>query len=180
MADPQRAPGTLFLVVGPSGAGKDTVMLAARKRLPDTYVFPRRVITRPASAGGEDYVAETADTFARLEKAHQFALSWQAHHLLYGIPVSIERDLAEGRHVIINVSRTVVDAARAAYANVRVILITASHAVLEARLKARGREVPADIAERLAREEDIRADAVVVNEGSIESAADAFLAVLRD
>lgn len=179
MATPQRTPGTLFLVVGPSGAGKDTVMLAARKCLPDSYVFPRRVITRPAAAGGEDYVAETPDSFSRLEKAHQFALSWQAHNLRYGIPVTIERDLAEGRNVVVNVSRTVVEEARARFARVRVILITASHDVLEARLKARGREVPAEIAERLAREEDIRPDAVVVNEGSVESAADTFLAVLR-
>jgi ribose 1,5-bisphosphokinase len=179
MTTAQRVPGTLFLIVGPSGAGKDTMMLAARKRLPETYVFPRRVITRPASPGGEDHVAETPDAFARLEKAHQFAMSWQAHNLSYGIPVSIERDLAEGRNVIVNVSRTVVEAARARYARVRVLLITASHAVLETRLKARGREIPADIAERLAREEDIRPDAVVVNEGSIDSAADAFLAVLR-
>jgi len=179
MANPQRKPGTLFLVVGPSGAGKDTVMLAARKRLPDTYVFPRRVITRPVVAGGEDHVAETADAFARMKNTQQFALSWQAHTLLYGIPASIDRDLAEGRHVIINVSRTVVEAARAKYTQVRVILITASRAVLEARLNARGREVPADIAERLAREGDIRPDVVVVNEGSIDLAAEAFLDALR-
>lgn len=173
------ASGTLFLVVGPSGAGKDTVMAGARKRLQDSFVFPRRVITRPAGAVGEDYVSETAEAFAADLKAKRFALSWQAHALLYGIPASINDDLAQGRNVVVNVSRTVVDEARQAYPRVKVILVTASHQVLEARLKARGREVPADIAERLAREEDVRPDAVVVNEGSVESAVDAFLAALR-
>lgn len=172
-------PGTLFLVVGPSGAGKDTVMIGARQRLPDNFVFPRRAITRPAGAVGEDYIAETPDAFAADLKAKKFALSWEAHGLHYGIPSSIHDDLAAGRNVVVNVSRTVVDEARKSFGQVRVILVTASHKVLEARLKARGREVPADIAERLAREEDVRPDAVVVNEGSVESAVDAFLAALR-
>ena len=44
--------GTLIPVVGPSGAGKDTMIDAARIARPDIY-YPTRVITRPESAGGE-------------------------------------------------------------------------------------------------------------------------------
>ena len=43
--------GGLFAVVGPSGAGKDSLMYAARSRLPEVHLV-RRVITRPEEAGG--------------------------------------------------------------------------------------------------------------------------------
>ena len=43
--------GQIFAVVGPSGAGKDTLMAAAARARPDLHIV-RRVITRPATAGG--------------------------------------------------------------------------------------------------------------------------------
>lgn len=143
----------LVAVVGPSGAGKDTLMDAARMRIgPDPrFRFVRRSVSRPASAGGEDHEALDRDAFLRRRDAGGFALWWEAHGLLYGIPRDIEADLAAGRCVVANLSRGALDEANARYP-LLVLEITAPPETLARRLAARGREDPDAIAARLARE----------------------------
>ena len=176
--------GTLFLIVGPSGAGKDSLIAAARSILAPrgTHVFPKRVITRPADAGGEDHVHATPSVFATMAAQGEFALAWAAHGLNYGIPADIETHLAAGRHVVANVSRTVLASARANHAPVRVLYVTAPLPVLAKRLAARGRESAADVAARLGRAgtEPPEGDDVVVlnNDGSLEVAVADFLVAL--
>lgn len=172
--------GTLFMIVGPSGAGKDTLIAAAKKQLAATHIFPRRTITRPAVKDAEDYIAQSVPEFERQSSAHQFALTWKAHGLQYGIPASIENELKTGRHVVINVSRSIVETARAKYRPSCTILVTASPATLRARLVARGREVPTDLEERLAREQrDVKPDITVENEASLETAIASFIRALH-
>jgi len=144
--------GVLVLVVGPSGAGKDTLLDGARAFLAGDprFRFVRRVITRPADAGGEAHEAIDDAGFAARLAEGGFALHWDAHGLRYGIPADIAADIAAGRTVIANVSRGVIDTARARFPS-RVIVITAPPSVLAQRLAARARESVADIAERLAR-----------------------------
>ena len=143
----------LIAVVGPSGAGKDTLMGGARAALAldARFRFVRRAITRPADAGGEDHEALGDAEFALRHDAGAFALSWEAHGLRYGIPRNIEEDIGARRVVIANLSRAVLHEASARYP-LRVLNITAPMEVLAARLAARGRETVADIAGRLARE----------------------------
>ncbi|MFM7611642.1 MAG: phosphonate metabolism protein/1,5-bisphosphokinase (PRPP-forming) PhnN [Alphaproteobacteria bacterium] len=143
----------LIAVVGPSGAGKDTLMAGARAALAQDarFRFVRRAITRPAEAGGEDHEALTETAFITHRDAGGFALSWEAHGLRYGIPRDIEADMASRRVVIANLSRAVLPEANTRYA-LRVLNITAPIEVLAARLAARGRESAAGIAVRLARE----------------------------
>jgi phosphonate metabolism protein PhnN/1,5-bisphosphokinase (PRPP-forming) len=143
----------LVTVVGPSGAGKDTLLTAARAALAGDarFAWVRRAITRPAEAGGEDHLPMTREAFAAARASGDFCLSWEAHGLAYGIPRAIEGDLAAGRVVVANLSRAVLAEAAARYP-LRVLLVTAPRDVLAARLAARGRESAADIAARLARD----------------------------
>lgn len=173
--------GTLHLVVGPSGVGKDTLIEAARRARPD-LVVPRRVITRPADAGGEIHSAMTPEAFRHAAEEGAFALWWRAHGLGYGIPAEMADALTAGRHVLVNVSRTVIDEARARFAPLRVLLITAPAEILACRLAGRGRESRAEIAERMARapfSAPRGSDVTVIdNGGSPEEGAAAFLAAL--
>jgi ribose 1,5-bisphosphokinase len=171
--------GTLFLVVGPSGAGKDALIGAARAALEPsgTHRFPRRFITRPAEAS-ENHIPLDQPTFD--ECAAEFALSWRAHGLSYGIPGIVADELTRGIHVVVNVSRSVAAEARARFAPVRVIEVTAPAAVRAARLKARGREAEAEIAPRLERQAAFDPDVVVVNDGPLYAAVAQFLAALKE
>lgn len=183
LAKPGRR-GMLYLVVGPSGAGKDTLIAGAQVALAGDprFAFPRRVITRPREAGGEDHEPASAEAFAAAEAAGAFALAWDAHGQRYGIPRRIEADLAAGRQVIVNVSRAAIAAARRRYGPVRVIVVTAPADVLARRLARRGRETAPEIAERLARIAAApieQPDVVEIdNSGSVAEGVGAFLAAL--
>ncbi len=134
-------------IVGPSGAGKDTLIRGALAARPDLRLV-RRVITRPTEAGGEDFEGASPEDFASREARGDFALAWQAHGLSYGIP----RDQVTGPgDVIFNGSRAALPLAAATFPGLRVILVTAPDIVLAARLAARGREAAEDIRARLSR-----------------------------
>lgn len=142
--------GLFVGVVGPSGVGKDSVMVALAKADPQ-IALARRVITRPASAGGEEFDGVSDDAFLRRYDDGEFALYWQAHGLRYAIPASVDQALAEGRTVLANLSRSVLLAAGARFDKTVVIVLTAPVPVLAERLAARGREDEHEIAHRLKR-----------------------------
>jgi len=177
--------GRLILVTGPSGAGKDTLISGAARLLADDagFVFPRRSITRPADAGGEDHVCLTTAAFDAAEAQGAFALSWRAHGLAYGVPALVARDLVAGRAVVVNVSRSVVEEARRRFDEVAAIAIEVPRAALAQRLAARGRETEGEIALRLERAEAAPAaeDAITfINDGPIETCVARFAALLRE
>lgn len=177
--------GRLVLVTGPSGVGKDSLLDGARAALAgrDDYVFPHRYVTRAPGLGGEDYIAVSEADFAGMAARGDFALHWPAHGLHYGIPASIDADLASGRQVVVNVSRAVIEQARRKYPGLLVLAINASPEVLRRRLQARGRETPAEIEERLQRAAAYRlegADVVPLNnDGPLPEGIAAFVAHLE-
>ncbi len=175
--------GLLVLVVGPSGSGKDTLIDGARRALAGDpqVVFPRRDITRPADAGGEDHCPVSFADFQARRSAGGYALAWEAHGLGYGIPAVVLDDLAAGRTVVVNVSRGVIEEARR-IARLRVLSLVVPSAVLRQRLAARGREDAHDIEARVARAEAVAVagdDVVtVVNDGTREAALAQFLGAI--
>ncbi|MGU9982361.1 phosphonate metabolism protein/1,5-bisphosphokinase (PRPP-forming) PhnN [Phreatobacter sp. HK31-P] len=174
-------PGRLVLVVGPSGAGKDTLIAAVRQRLAgdEAFLFPRRIVTRPPSSAEDNIEADEA-TFRTIAAAGGLALSWTAHSHHYGIPAVIDHALYGGRTAVCNVSREVVAAARQRYANVTVVEITAPPDVLKSRVAARSRPSDGDSAARVERRitHPVDPDVVIVNDGPVEPAAARLLAVV--
>lgn len=178
-------PGALVLVVGPSGAGKDTLIAGARALLAgdERVVFPRRIVTRPPDATEDNDTLDEAefDILVRLDRA---ALWWRAHGLGYALPRSIDEAIGEGRVVVANVSRRVVADALARYARVTVVFVTAPPEVLAARIAARGRESGAAIAERLARSSEalpaVPSLVVIQNVGDPDDGAQRLADVIGD
>jgi ribose 1,5-bisphosphokinase len=169
-------PGRLVLVVGPSGAGKDTLIAHARAacRGDARVVFPARVVTRPASAFEDnEFLAPSA--FEQAAANGAFAMWWSAHGHMYGIPLAVDFDIKAGRTVACNVSRTVVGDVRARYANVVTVLVTAPQDVLRSRLAARERTSDGRVSDRMRRVElvdgTLHPDVIINNVGDPESGA---------
>ncbi|MBU2962862.1 phosphonate metabolism protein/1,5-bisphosphokinase (PRPP-forming) PhnN [Citreicella sp. C3M06] len=174
--------GRFVAVIGPSGVGKDTLMVAVAARLPGLGLV-RRVITRKADAGGEEFDAVSEDGFARRVAEGAFALHWRAHGLGYGIPVSVLSRVAHGEQVLCNLSRGALLQAAERFPGMAVLHVTARPEVLAARLAARGREDDAQIAARLARAvkplpEGIEATQID-NSGPLDAAVAAMLHALQ-
>jgi ribose 1,5-bisphosphokinase len=174
--------GTLVLVVGSSGVGKDTVLRGAQTQLREDrrIVFPRRTITRPADPT-EDHISVSREGFSELARRGAFAFCWGAHGLKYGLPVSIGSDLKAGKVVACNVSRHVIAEARSAFGSILVAEVRASLQVRAARLAARRREDHRDITTRLARDVDVGRgpDIVILNDGAEAEAVANFVQALK-
>jgi ribose 1,5-bisphosphokinase len=176
-------PGRLVLVVGPSGAGKDTLLGLARAACAEDrrIVFPSRVITREASASEENEEVGIG-TFQEALGRGEYAVHWQAHGHCYALTRSIDDDIRAGRTVVANVSRTVIGALREAYADVVVISITAPPDVLAQRIAMRARSSDGSPENRLRRTvEDAAAapDVTIVNTSSAEYHARQLVRVIR-
>jgi ribose 1,5-bisphosphokinase PhnN len=95
----------LLVVVGPSGAGKDSVLAAWRHRLGAFPVhFAQRVISRQADAN-EQHEPISACDFARAVAAGELATWWHAHGLSYGLRWRELSPMAQARWVVVNGSR---------------------------------------------------------------------------
>ena len=176
-------PARLVLVVGPSGAGKDTLIAGAAAALAGDarFAFPRRVVTRVADAA-EDHDTMNRDAFASALARGAFALHWQAHGLDYGIPAD---GLGSGEIIVCNVSRAIIPEALRRFPRTSVVYVTAPPDLRAARLAGRGREAgnTGEINARLVREvggdNPAAADLVIDNCASVAAGTARLVAFLR-
>lgn len=172
--------GCFVAVVGPSGAGKDTIMDAVRAVFKNDarFHFVRRIITRDQMAGTEDHDSLTDAAFHKAAVENAFALHWHAHGLNYALPQSVNEQVEAGKIIIANVSRHVLNTIRTQYPCRSIVMITAHPEILARRLALRGRETEQDIAARLKREISINSDVSdmieIDNSGNVKNAINAF------
>jgi ribose 1,5-bisphosphokinase len=164
----------LIVVVGPSGAGKDSVLQAwaALRGSAVAVHTARRVITRPGDGGAEQHEAVSCDEFAALQDSGAFATAWQAHGLSYGVRHAALAPLGAGGWVVLNSSRAHLATLRTQAPRLSVVEITASRALRAERLAGRSREDAAAVALRLRRDLPApQADLTLVNDSSIHEVA---------
>ncbi len=173
--------GVLFLVVGNSGSGKDSVIAGVRTlwnssnpSFPSIHV-PTRYITRP-SHESEDFVSISLDNFQQMKNKDKFAFWWHIYELDYGVPASIFEWLEKGDFVLVNVSRNIIPQVKAKIPNTQIIFVSVPFAVTKARILSRGRENPDDPVfqariERARNRQTLpEADIVIDNAGDLENA----------
>lgn len=174
--------GAFVAVVGASGAGKDSVIGSARAALEDRrFVFPRRVITRPAGQG-EDHEPVSEAEFAALEAEGGFVLSWRAHGLGYGVPIAVAGAVRDGGVAVVNISRSVLGELERHFERSAVVRISVPEELRRARIAGRGREADADIHERMSRADpapDSAVDLEIINDRALEAAGQAFAGFLH-
>lgn len=176
----------LVYLMGASGSGKDTLLRLLRSglRAGEPVLVAHRYITRDSGAT-EDALRLSVDEFARRAALGCFALRWASHGLHYGIGIEVDTWLEGGAAVIINGSRAHLGEAHRRYPMLTAVEITVEAGVLARRLAARGRENPAQIAERLRRAtQDFPVPAGcrllrVGNNGAPQAAAAALLDIAR-
>ncbi|WP_417327362.1 hypothetical protein [Halarcobacter sp.] len=135
----------IILIVGDSGAGKDTLLKALRNEFSNIN-FVRRYITREADSHENNYFLETS-AFTVLQTQGFFISSWYAHGNSYGI----SRSSIKNGINIISISRSRIKDFESSYEKVFTINITVSKEVLRKRLEKRARESKEEIDKRLER-----------------------------
>ncbi|MBI0002951.1 phosphonate metabolism protein/1,5-bisphosphokinase (PRPP-forming) PhnN [Bartonella sp. M0177] len=161
-----KKPGWFVAIVGPSGAGKDTIINAVHQALKNNpeFLFVRRTITRKAginsfdghdetsqNIGNEDNIGVSLEKFLELSEKASFSLQWFAHGIHYALPIGIVDEVHKGKIVIANISRAELEHAKELFGKVFVIEINAPIGILKERLINRKREKITDIEERLER-----------------------------
>ena len=145
--------GNLFIVSGPSGAGKGTLVKEMLGRVPDVWVSisvtTRR--PRPGEEDGREYFFLTDEEFDAL-LASGGLLEWaEVHGNRYGTPrAEVERRVAQGKQVILEIDPQGAMQVKDLEPDSVLVFVTApSMEELRRRLEARGSESEEQVRLRL-------------------------------
>jgi guanylate kinase len=145
--------GRVFVVTGPSGVGKGTLIRALRERLPELElsVSATTRAPRPGERDGVDYHFLSAEEFERRARAGEFVEHATYAGRRYGtLRAELERRTAAGVPVVLEIE---VQGARQIAGTlpeaVRVFIAPPSRDALRERLVARGTDDPGEVVARL-------------------------------
>jgi guanylate kinase len=145
--------GNLFIISGPSGAGKGTLVNELSARVPDAWISVS-VTTRaprPGEVEGREYFFVSPPEFDRLVSTEGL-LEWaEVHGNRYGTPRSaVESMMVAGRQVILEIDPQGAFQVKAVIPqSVLVFIVPPSWDELERRLEGRGSETEAQRQTRL-------------------------------
>lgn len=177
----------LIYTVGPSGAGKDSLLAWLRLNMPAHFNlhFAQRCITRAVQADGELHESVDVETFRLLRESNAFVLHWSANGMLYGVRREELLPLQRDQWVIVNGSRAYLAEAQSKFPDLHVLHISASKETLRQRLQARGRETPDAIESRIERAAGVslppRTSCIdIYNDGHLDEAGYRLIDSLHD
>jgi guanylate kinase len=177
----------VFVITGPSGVGKGTLIRRLREALPELALSTSATTREPREGeeDGVDYHFLTSEDFARRAERNEFLEHAAYSGNRYGtLRSEVERRLAEGESVVLEIEVQGARQVRAAMPEaVLVFIAPPTPETLRERLEDRGTDSAEAVAERL-RTAEIELDAqeefkhVVVND-DLESAAGDLERIVR-
>ena len=179
--------GTFFMLSGPSGSGKGTVLQEVLRKS-DRIVYSVSATSRSPRAGevdGINYYFKSREEFETLIKADAFIEYTETYGNYYGtLKSEVEKAIENGKNIILEIDPVGARNVRAHYPDaVLMFLVAPDLEVLSSRLSGRGSENAETFKIRhdaaLSEMENATLyDYVVVND-FVERAADDILAIIR-
>ena len=173
--------GTLYLIVGPTGSGKQALIDAVLETRPDIRRAPL-IVTADRSDNTCVVGAISPDRFLNLIRREAFALQWDSDGFRYGLTHDATKQLRDGQSLILSCDSFVIEKARELYPNVQTIFITARMDVLRRRLASMAYGSDTEIEMHLAQSARMRpkddAMTTVDTSDSIAAGAKALMAAI--
>lgn len=179
--------GKSFIISGPSGVGKSTVLHALFEGRDDLYfsVSATTRAPRPGEVDGKDYHFISADEFHAWIDNDEFLEYAEYVSNFYGTPKKyVDEAMAQGKDVILDIElQGALQVCAKRPETVRIFIAPPSWEELERRLTSRGTDTPEKIQKRLLRAKvEMNAakdyDYFVVND-TVESAVEEMRAIMK-